>query len=483
MVGPPKLLPTTAPRRFAGIGCARIGRRAGRTGAAVTETENRTERGAAATRAPRWRTIGARRDSLTLPYGWGPAIVLVLVSLVDRIEFSLVAAVLPQLQAEFGFGDTAAGSIPTAAAVAAGLLAMPAAYLADRHDRGRIITVVVFLWALATVGSALAPTFAVFYLVRMGLAAAEAIDTPASASMLADFHPPATRPTAFGWWRTAAYLGGAGIVLGGVLAEWLGWRGAFLVMAIPGVVVAVLMSRVREPERGYADRLAAGSADTPAPEATTDPMPVQLRRVAPIRTLWFTGGALTVMSLAVGGLTFWVPSLLQRRFGLGEAAAASAGGGLTLIGIVGGTLVGSLLTRRTLFSTPSQWRVLVGGTGILLGTAAMAGALASESWLPFTVLLTVFGFFTAWAIPTLTSCVADVLAPRDRGLGYGLLQIAATVGGAVGPLLVGAVSDAYGSLTTGMVPLLPLLLIGGVLALCAYPYVSPDAQRVLDGVA
>ncbi|MFC7959401.1 MFS transporter [Rhodococcoides kroppenstedtii] len=429
-----------------------------------------------------WRSIGRTRTASPVPYGWAPAVVLLLVSLVDRMEYSLVSAVLPQLQAEWGFGDAVAGSIPTAAAITTGLLAVPAAYLADRYDRGRIITVVVLVWALATVGSALAPTFAVFYLVRMGLSAAEAIDNPASASLLADFHPSASRPTAFGWWRTAAYLGGAGIVLGGVLAEWLGWRGAFLVMALPGLATAVLVSRLHEPERGWTDRLTAGVVGAGATEPARDPgtLRIQWRRLVSIRTLWGTGAALTVMSLAVGGLTFWAPSLLQRRFGLGDGAAAAAGGGLTLIGVVAGTLVGAALTRRSLAPTPAQWRVVVGGVGILGGTAAMTAALAVEGVLAFCVLLTLFAFLAAWALPTLTSCVADVLPAQDRGLGYGALQIGATVGGAIGPLLVGAVSEAADSLTVGMVPLLPLLVMGGVLALCAYPFVAPDAQRVLD---
>ena len=89
-------------------------------------------------RSARWRTIGTLRTgpgSSTLPFGWAPAIVLILVAFVDRIEFSLVAAVLPQLQAEWGFGDAVAGSLPTASAIAAGILAIPAAYIADRHDR------------------------------------------------------------------------------------------------------------------------------------------------------------------------------------------------------------------------------------------------------------------------------------------------------------------------------------------------------------
>jgi MFS family permease len=430
---------------------------------------------------PRWRTIGTVRGgpkALDLPFGWGPAIVLILVAFVDRIEFSLVAAVLPQLQAEWGFGDTVAGSIPTAAAVAAGVLAMPAAYLADRYDRGRLITIVVVVWSLATLGSALAPTFLIFYLVRIGLAAAEAVDNPSSASLLADFYPPATRSTAFGWWRTSAYLGGAGIVLGGILSDWLGWRGAFLVMAIPGVLTAVLVSRLREPERGYADRLASKS-NSAATEEVTAPMRVQLARVSGTRTLWFTGSALTVMSLSIGGLTFWLPSLLQRRFGMSESAAATSGGGLTLLGIVAGTFVASLLTRRAFVGTLAQWRVLLGGGGILVGSGVLVGALTTEKQVPFIASLVVFAFFSAFALPTLTACVADVLSARDRGFGFGLLQIVATIGGAIGPLLVGVVSDRADSLIVGMAPLLPLLTVGGILALCAYRYVEPEARLVL----
>ena len=332
-------------------------------------------------------------------------------------------------------------------------------------------------------GSALAPTFLIFYLVRVGLAAAEAIDNPASASLLADFYPPATRSTAFGWWRTSAYLGGAGIVLGGILAEWLGWRGAFVVMTIPGILVAILVSRLREPERGFADRLASDADPIRNTPTQTAPLRAQIFRVLRIRTLWYTGAALTVMSISIGGLTFWIPSLLQREFGLSEAAAATLGGGLTLLGIVLGTLVAARVTRRAVVGTLARWRVLLGGIGILVGSIFMTGALTVETTVVFVALLTLFAFFSAFALPTLTACVADVVPARDRGLGFGLLQIAATVGGAVGPLLVGVVSEAAGSLKTGMVPLLPLLVVGGILALRAYSHVDHDSQRVLVAAA
>src|SRR5689334_24758255 len=96
------------------------------------------------TREPaRRRSLGVLRadagPASRTPYGWAPAVVIVLVGLVDRVEFSLVAALLPQLQDEWGFSDTVGGSIPTASAITAGVLAVPAGYLADRYTRTRIV--------------------------------------------------------------------------------------------------------------------------------------------------------------------------------------------------------------------------------------------------------------------------------------------------------------------------------------------------------
>ncbi|MEV4897680.1 MFS transporter, partial [Nonomuraea sp. NPDC055795] len=196
------------------------------------------------------------------PYGWTPLVVLFIVGLVDRIEYNLLSGVLPLIQAEWGFSDTAAGSIPTAAALAAAVVALPAGYFADRYNRTRILAVVVFCWAIATLGSGLATGFAMFYLMRVFLAAAENIDNPAAGSLLADWYPPLSRAKAYGLTRVTTYLGGIGTLLGGVLGQAMGWRNAFLVMVIPGVLTAILCWMLREPKRGELDRLVAGGTPT-----------------------------------------------------------------------------------------------------------------------------------------------------------------------------------------------------------------------------
>src|SRR6187551_3671626 len=81
------------------------------------------------------------------PFGWWPAVVVALVAFIDRVEFNLVAGALPAIQDHFGFGDTMAGAIPTAAAVAGVVLLLPAGRLADTGRRTTIIGLVVVVWA------------------------------------------------------------------------------------------------------------------------------------------------------------------------------------------------------------------------------------------------------------------------------------------------------------------------------------------------
>ncbi|WP_436762580.1 MFS transporter [Streptosporangium sp. V21-05] len=431
------------------------------------------------------------------PYGWAPLAVLFIVGLVDRIEFNLLSGVLPLIQAEWGFGDTVAGSIPTASALAAALVALPAGYLADRRSRTRIIAVVVFCWALATLGSGLATGFAMFYAMRVFLAAAESIDNPAAGSLLADYYPPATRAQAYGWTRVTAYLGGVGTLLGGVLAEAFGWRSAFLIMIVPGVLTALLVWRLNEPVRGHLDRLVANAAPTgsgngaepvigadsglataeaPAPKP---PFARQLREVLTIRTLLAVSVGLMLLSLGLAGVFYWLPSLLVRNFGIGPAAAGSLSGLMTIVGVVSGTLIGSWLGRRW-HGTRKGGRLLAGGGGITAGSAVLAAALSMDSLATFCVVVTASSVLMSMAIPNLTASLADVIGAASRGLGFAVLQVLITAGAAFGPLVVGIASDGTGSLISAMYVLIVPMVIGGLLTLAARGFFESDARRVLE---
>ncbi|UBU10254.1 MFS transporter [Nonomuraea gerenzanensis] len=444
------------------------------------------------------------------PFGWGPFVVLFIVGMVDRIEANLMSGVLPLIQAEWGFSDTAAGSIPTAAALAAAAVALPAGYLADRYNRTRIIAVVVLCWALATLGSGLATGFAAFYLMRVLLAAAENIDNPAASSLLADFYPAATRMQVYGWTRMTTYLGGVGTLLGGLIGQAFGWRAAFLLMAVPGALTAVLVWRLREPERGQIDKIMAtatpatatvprqapppGALEPPQagpPQAgppQADPAPIgtvkppfwpQVRQVLATRTLVLVSLGVMILTLGLGGVYFWLPSLMVRAFGMETGVASSISGGVTIVGVLGGTLLGSHLGKRV-HGRVKGGRLLVGGSGITLGSSLLGAALLMSDSVALVILLLLAVTISSTAIPTCTACIADVVGAGSRGVGFAVLQFLLTIGVAFGPLIVGMASDASGSLLTAMYALIVPMVLGGLVVLTSRGSYEREAARVLD---
>ncbi|MBB5076302.1 MFS transporter [Nonomuraea endophytica] len=414
------------------------------------------------------------------PYGWTPLVVLFIVGLVDRIEFNLLSGVLPLVQAEWGFSDTAAGSIPTAAALAAAVVALPAGYFADRYNRTRILAVVVFLWAIATLGSGLATGFAMFYLMRVFLAAAENIDNPAAGSLLADWYPPLSRAKAYGLTRVTTYLGGIGTLLGGVLGQAMGWRNAFLVMVIPGVLTAILCWMLREPKRGELDRLVAGGTTPASPaKAPKQPFWPQFRLVLRNPTLMFVCVGLALLTLGLAGIFFWLPTLMVRAFGATPATAGSYSGLITVAGTLVGTLVGAWLGRKW-HGTIKGGRLLAGGGGITIGAAVLAAALSMNSLLAMAALTLLACSLMSIAIPNMTACLADVVGAGSRGLGFAVLQVFTTAGGAFGSLIVGIFSDRLGSLVGGMYVLIVPMVAGGLITLGARASFERDAKKVLD---
>ncbi|MFI6296912.1 MFS transporter [Nonomuraea sp. NPDC050790] len=414
------------------------------------------------------------------PYGWTPLVVLFIVGLVDRIEYNLLAGVLPLVQAEWGFSDTAAGSIPTAAALAAAVVALPAGYFADRYNRTRILAVVVFCWAIATLGSGLATGFAMFYLMRVFLAAAENIDNPAAGSLLADWYPPLSRAKAYGLTRVTTYLGGIGTLLGGVLGQAMGWRNAFLVMVVPGVLTAILCWMLREPKRGELDRLVAGGTAPAEPvKAPKQPFWPQFRLVLRNPTLMFVCVGLALLTLGLAGIFFWLPTLMVRAFAATPATAGSYSGLITVAGTLIGTLVGSWLGRKW-HGTVKGGRLLAGGGGITIGAAVLAAALSMDSLLAMAALTLLSCSLMSIAIPNMTACLADVVGAGSRGLGFAVLQVFTTAGGAFGSLIVGIFSDRLGSLVGGMYVLIVPMVLGGLITLGARGSFERDAKKVLD---
>lgn len=426
------------------------------------------------------REVDLERDA---PFGWWPAIAIGLVAFIDRVEINLIAGALPAIQDHFGFSDTVAGAIPTAAALAAALLLLPAGRLADRAPRVATVVIVVLVWSLFSVLSGLATTFAMFFLVRIAIGAAGQLYNPPASSLIADYYPSRSRGKAFGIERAGYYMGlPAGVIIGGAVAEAFDWRAVFFIAAVPGVVIAIAMATVKEPLRGLGDRIDRLRAG--GDEATTAHTGVSARAsifseakvLLKVHTLRGVIAAQAMLSLGVAGLFYWLPTFFERTEDLGYDAASGLAGGVGGTGIVIGIILGSRMGDK---ARPGGWRIKVAGGFLLVGAIGLSLTVLVPG-VPFRVAMVAVacaGF--AGAIPNLTASAADVVPSANRGMGFALLQFLTTLGGAFGPLLVGLMSDVLGSISLAMLCLLPPLFFSIAILTRVRATYDADAEAAL----
>lgn len=427
------------------------------------------------------------------PFGWWPAIVIALVAFIDRVEVNLIAGALPQIQDHFGFSDTWAGAIPTAASVAGALLVLPAGRLADRAPRIVTISIVVLIWALCSVASGLATSFLMFFIIRILIGGAGQLYNPPASSLLADYYPARSRAKAYGFERAGYYMGlPAGVILGGAIAEAFDWRTVFFIAAVPGLLVAAIVLTVKDPIRGLADRIdqaRTGNTDAAKAEHVRDERGIwaQTADLLRIPTLRGVTIALACLSLGVAGLFYWIPTFLVRVEGVSEATGSALSGAVGGTGIVIGIVLGSKFGDKY-HGVRRGWRINVSAVFLLVGAVGLTGTvlLPGVELRSAMIALACIGF--AAAIPNMTAANADVLPANGRGMGFAVLTFLVTLGGSAGPLLIGVVSDSIASgfdlspaasLQYAMLILLPPLFICIGVALRIRNTYDDDAAKAL----
>jgi len=403
------------------------------------------------------------------PSGWGPAAVLTGVVLVDAMDQGVVPGTLSLLQKEWGFSDTLGGAIPTAALIVGFVALVPAGWMADHLHRTRLLTFVVASWALLSGLSAVAVSFLMFFVVRMVLGGAAHVDNPVSSSLLADFYPPLARGRVFAVQRLMVVIGtGVGIGIGGAVGEWLGWRAAYLVVVVPGLVVALLVARLREPVRGEMDGLGLDGAVTAvhespaavleeiedtAPHVDEGGVRAYLREfrgildIPTVRTVYF-GLAVTV--LGFNGIAYWLPSYLERDFDLSEGGAAAVTAALAVTAGIIGAFAGGTIGDRAEAKRPGS-RIGLTGVALIGGAGLLVAGFAVQVLAVTAVLVCAGATFLSFAFPNMAATAAEVLPARRRGTGFAMFGFLLTLGSAAGPLVIGAISEVSGSLQLAIV--------------------------------
>lgn len=367
-------------------------------------------------------------------YALGLLTAMYTLSSVDR---NIVSIVAEPLKLEYGLSDSELGLLTGAAfALSFSAVGIPMGLLIDRVSRTRLIAVCLSVWSLLTVVSGMAHAFWVLVLARIGVAGAESSGSPGSMSLITDYFPRTRRGTAVGIFFTSVPLGlTLGFALGGLIAAEWGWRAAFFVAGVPGLVVAALLFfTTREPVRGAYD---APKAEAAVKSSIGTVVGFILRR----RTMAMLIVAAMCMILVQAGISAFISPFLIRVHDMplaqtGLFAAVALGGG-GFIGMPLGGWFADWLGK----SSASRGQIFVAVTALMSGATAIAAFLVPNT-LVSMALLFAYAVFAHLYYGATFSTYLNVAPATIRGAAGAVLIVVLNLGGyGLGPLFTGGVSD------------------------------------------
>ena len=362
---------------------------------------------------------------------------LVIVYVFNFLDRQIVTILAEPIKLDLGLSDTQVGLMSGLAfAIFYTVLGVPIARLADRANRVSIISAALVVWSGMTAVCGMAQNFGQMLAARIGVGVGEAGCSPPAHSLIADYFPPEKRASALSIYALGIPFGSIlGLLAGGWVAEFYGWRTAFFVVGVPGVLLALIFKlSVREPIRGMSDASARVAGEQPPLGAT---IAILLRNRTMVHLAM--GGALTAF---VGyGLGQWLPAMFIRLHGLGVGETATYFGLVLGVASAVGTLIGGAIADR-LAGRDRRVYAWLPAAGVLVAFPFfVVGLLLNQPYVAIAVLITPYLLNSLWLGPVFGT-IQNLAPMRTRALASAvLLFILNIIGLGLGPLIVGVLSD------------------------------------------
>jgi MFS family permease len=369
--------------------------------------------------------------------------VLFAINTMNFFDRQILGAIAEPIRREWNLSDSDMGWLGTAFTLLYAIVGVPLGRLTDRSVRTRILSVGVFLWSLLTAASGLARNYTQLFLMRLGVGVGEAACAPAGNSLIGDMFPASKRAKAISIFMMGLPIGIAlSYYVSGTVAHAYGWRAAFFVAGIPGLICTLAVLFMREPKRGATEVHNIGAMKR-------EGSPYKL--VLSIPTMWWliASGALHNFNMYAIG-SFLAPFLTRYHYAdlaLGEATRQAGFVSMFVNGLAGipGLLLGGLI-GDAIMKRRANGRLLVGATAILLSAPLHYLALGRPpgDTMGFAVLMGIGVAFMYAYYSTVYSTIQDVIEPSLRGTAMALYFFAMYVlGASLGPVGTGFLSDYF----------------------------------------
>ncbi|MGC1402038.1 MAG: MFS transporter, partial [Thermodesulfobacteriota bacterium] len=379
------------------------------------------------------------------------------------------------LQKDWGLTDTQCGLLVSAVYWSIVLFSFPVSIIIDRWSRKKSIGIMALLWSLATASCAFVKSFSHLFVARSAIGIGEAGYAPGGTAMISALFPEKKRALLVGLWNISIPLGSAlGVALGGTIAAHYGWRHAFGLVALPGLIVALLFFFIRDYKTVELVKSPNSAAD--------GPKPLRMKTLDIVREFSHTP-SLLLTYVGFAGNTFlttsilsWLPTFLHRFQGLSMEKASVMTSLVLLLSIVGSPLGGFLADKwlkkrvnaRLLFSALSST--------VTAGIFVLAFGFFSGK---VQYVLFLLGGVSAIAFASSAIAVTqDVVHPGLRAISYSICVICQNLlGSSLGPIFTGMISDRY-TISTALTVVSFFPLLGGALFYLGSFFYEKDLAKV-----
>jgi len=359
------------------------------------------------------------------------------INMMNFFDRQILAAVTEPIRMEWHLNDTALGWLNTAFVLLYAAVGVPLGRLSDRWLRTKILSLGVTIWSLFTAASGLAWNYWSLFAVRLGVGVGEASCAPAANSLIGDLFPPHKRARAISIFMLGLPIGiFASNLSSGIIAKTYGWRITFFIACIPGLILAVLALKIREPHRGGAeDHNIVGLQQEGSP----------YWRVLRIPTIWWIILSGALHNFNAYAVNAFLPAFLGRYHGMdlrqANTIAAVVLGAVGVAGLLGGGWAADKLRK-----TRANGRMLLASASLFVSTPLVYLALdRPKGDLVGFMLLMGFGWMLIYVYyATVYAAIQDVVEPGLRATAMALYFFAMYVlGGSFGTSILGMLSDHY----------------------------------------
>jgi len=404
-------------------------------------------------------------------------ILLFLLYMFDYIDRMVITSLFPFLKTDWNLTDTQCGMLVSAVYWSIVMFTFPVSILVDRWSRRRTIGMMAVLWSIATGLGALSGSFRQLFSARTVIGIGEAGYAPGGSAMMSALYPQEKRSWMMGLWNASIPLGSAiGVAVGGIIAANWGWRHALGIVAIPGFIIATLFFFIKDYKTvGLVKTVTKQEKQAERKKVRMSIRDMLIEFLAK-PSLIFTYFGMAGVVFTTTSLLTWLPTYYHRVQGMPEGPAGVKSSAVMLVAIIGAPLGGYIADRwrrkqinaRLLFPTITS---LISALLMFLSFRVFEGQMQYMLLLSAGVSITAF-------VAAAAAVTQDVVHAGMRAISYAIAVVVQNLlGASLGPIVMGAISDATNIQTALSFLPLSMLLAAGFFFAGSF-YYEKDLRKV-----